>query len=199
MSKKTFETVIASWNDAILQLKANQKSLLQDCVKISETQKAIDTFNQTTKWHWRIEYRKIEIFNAINLDSNLSLKQPWSTYLKVTVKVTRTRKVLDTKTRQWIESKDNSSFYLSTIKTTAKVFAHAIRHHWWIENKNHNVRDVTMWEDNSRIRINPQNFAKLRSVALNMMRKKNVKNISNETYGNSLNIGKMLKRYGGII
>jgi len=39
--------------------------------------------------------------------------------------------------------------------------------HWLVENSNHYVRDVTMLEDSSRIRINAHIFAKLRSFALN--------------------------------
>lgn len=56
-----------------------------------------------------------------------------------------------------------------------------------------------MGEDKSRIRKNPQNMAKLRSLALNMMRKKKVENIEAETYKNSLNINKTVKKYHSIL
>ena len=37
----------------------------------------------------------------------------------------------------------------------AEIFASAIRGHWAVENENHWVRDVTLAEDASRIRVNP--------------------------------------------
>ncbi len=61
-----------------------------------------------------------------------------------------------------------------------------VRKHWYIENKDHHVRDVTLREDESRIRGNPENMSVLRSFALNVLRKNNVKNIKGELYGNSL-------------
>ena len=64
----------------------------------------------------------------------------------------------------------------------AKIFANAIRNHWAIENRNHWVRDVTMAEDASRIRINPGVMARLRSQALNIARANGVTNIANALY-----------------
>jgi predicted transposase YbfD/YdcC len=62
----------------------------------------------------------------------------------------------------------------------------AIRHHWGIENRNHYVRDVTLFEDKSRIRIKPGHFARLRSFALNILRANGTENISKEIYINAL-------------
>lgn len=73
----------------------------------------------------------------------------------------------------------------------------AIRGHWGIENKNHHVKDATMKEDFSRIRINPQNIARLRSFALNIMRHNKVGNINAELYSNVLDFENLLK-YGGL-
>ena len=50
--------------------------------------------------------------------------------------------------------------------------------HWAIENQNHWVRDVTLAEDASRIRINPGIMARLRSQALNIARANGVTNIA---------------------
>ena len=61
----------------------------------------------------------------------------------------------------------------------AKTFASAIRNHWAIENQNHWVRDVTLAEDASRIRINPGIMARLRSQTLNIARANGVTNIAN--------------------
>lgn len=54
----------------------------------------------------------------------------------------------------------------------------AVRAHWSIENRFHDVRDVTLGEEASRIRRNPGLFALLRSFALNLLRFNGVSNIS---------------------
>jgi len=46
----------------------------------------------------------------------------------------------------------------------------AIRAHWTIENTSHHSRNVTLGEDRSRIRTNPGVFARLRSLAFNILK-----------------------------
>jgi predicted transposase YbfD/YdcC len=113
------------------------------------------------------------------------------------VKVQRFRQLLDTKTNTWKNS-DETSFYISTIILRASEFCQAIRDHWGIENRNHYVRDVTMGEDKSRIRTNPHIFAKLRSFALNILRKNKVENVSLELFENTMNLDNVLN-YVGIL
>ena len=48
-----------------------------------------------------------------------------------------------------------------------------------------------MKEDFSRIRSNLDNIARLRSTALNVLRKNNVKNVAGELYENSLDYYKL--------
>ncbi|MCP4415416.1 MAG: ISAs1 family transposase [Chloroflexi bacterium] len=136
--------------------------------------------------------RKVELFFYPLLTAFLE----WS-LVKVVIKITRYRRVFDTKTKTWKES-DEVSFYISTIALSAQTFCRAIRNHWGIENRDHHVRDVTMGEDKSRIRINPHIFAKLRSFALNILRKNNVKNVSAELYDNCMNLENVLN-YVGIL
>ena len=111
--------------------------------------------------------------------------------VKVVVKVQRYRQLFETKTKTW-KTSDETSFYISTIILSAPEFCQAIRNHWGIENSNHYVRDVTMGEDKSRIRTNPHIFAKLRSFALNILRRNNVENVSLELFENCMNLDKVL-------
>jgi predicted transposase YbfD/YdcC len=113
----------------------------------------------------------------------------------VVVKVERSRQVFQTKTKTWKKSNE-TSFYISTIILSAAEFCQAIRDHWGIENRNHYVRDVSMGEDKSRIRINPHIFAKLRSFALNILRKNKVDNVSLELFENTMNLNNVLNYVG---
>ena len=125
----------------------------------------------------------------------ISDKDKW--YLvKSVVKVERMRQVFNTKKKKW-ENSDEVSFYVSTCVLSAEDFCRAIRNHWGIENRNHNVRDVSLEEDQSRIRTNPHIIAKIRSFSLNIMRVNQITNIKLELFKNCMNINRILN-YEGI-
>ena len=58
--------------------------------------------------------------------------------------------------------------------------------------RDHYVRDVTLGEDASRIRYKPGVMARLRSVALNILRANGVQNISQALYANALSLERLL-------
>ena len=191
--EKTLRTATSTGNDVIAQVKGNQKTLLNDCKTIAETTTPDEVYQEpVTKTRNRIESRKVEIF----ITPTLTHKEKWD-LVEVVVKVERYRQVFDTKTKTW-ENSDETSFYISTIVLSAQEFCQAIRNHWGIENRNHHVRDVTMGEDKSRIRINPHIFAKLRSFALNILRKNDVENVSLELFDNCMKLDNVLN-YVGIL
>ncbi len=97
------------------------------------------------------------------------------------VRVTRRTSVRSAATGLW-KTRQETAFYVSSVMLSAKVLASAIRNHWAIENRNHWVRDVTLAEDASRIRINPGVMARLRSQALNIARANGVTNIAKATW-----------------
>ncbi len=191
--KKTLKVAKESGNEVIVQVKGNQKTLRNDCQRISETTNPDEVYQEdVTKTRNRIERRTVEIFIAPTLTDS----QAWD-LVKVVIKVQRYRQLFDTKTKLWKNS-DETSFYISTIILNAQEFCHAIRNHWGIENRNHYVRDVTLGEDKSRIRINPHIFAKLRSFALNILRKNNVQNVNLALFENCMNLDNVLN-YTGIL
>ena len=193
IAKKTLQTAKQIGNEVIVQVKGNQKTLRHDCQTIAETTSPNEVYQEPlTKTRNRLESRKVEIFRAPTLTDAAK----WG-LVKVVIKVERSRQVFDSQTKTWKNS-DETSFYISTIVLSAPEFCQAIRDHWGIENRNHYVRDVTMGEDKSRIRTNPHIFAKLRSFALNILRKNKVENVSLELFHNGLNLDNVLN-YVGIL
>jgi predicted transposase YbfD/YdcC len=86
--------------------------------------------------------------------------------LKSVVCITSTRRVGDTTTTE-------ERHYLSSLPPDAARLARTIRSHWGVENRLHWVLDVTFHEDDSRVRLGhaPENFAIIRHLALNLLRR----------------------------
>ena len=101
----------------------------------------------------------------------------WGPLVAAVARVTRHTLTRSAATGLW-KSREETAIYVSSVMLPAATFASAIRNHWAIENKNHWVRDVTLAEDASRIRINPGIMARLRSQALNIARANGVENIA---------------------
>ena len=191
LSKKTLKAVKKSGNEAILQVKRNQKKLLENCQNATNKIKTTNKYTSREKSRNRIETRKVEIYNDGSKYFTADIKKQWGKYIKMIIKTERTRKEFNTKDKKWVKSFERS-YYISTIQLTAKESAKAIRGHWAIENRNHCVKDITMNEDKSRIRIKADIFARLRSFALNVIRVNKVENVNQELYKNSLNIERLL-------
>jgi len=189
---KTLETAHETGNDVIVQVKGNQQTLFRDCQTSAAATPDAVYQEPVTKTHNRIECRSVAIF----INPHLTDAEKWH-WGKVVIKVKRTRREFDTKTKQWKNSVA-TAFYISTIILNAQEFCQAIRTHWGIENRNHYVRDVTLGEDTSRIRVNPNIFAKLRSFALNILRINKVENVSLALFDNCMNLDNVLN-YAGVL
>lgn len=190
--EKTLKAAAETGNDVIAQVKKNQKTLLNDCKNIDNTKAPDDSFTEPFENRRnRIESRKAEVF----LTPLLTDAEKWDS-VEAVIKISRFRQIFDTKKKAWKNSHE-TSFYISTTVLDAKKICHGIRGHWRIENRNHYVRDVAMGEDRSRIRRNPHIFAKLRSFALNILRKNKVKNVSQEFFRNCMDINRLFD-YAGL-
>jgi predicted transposase YbfD/YdcC len=189
--EKTLEAATETGNDAVIQVKENQKTLYNDCRTTAETMPPDEVYQEpTTKARNRIESRKVEVFTT----PIISYAEKWS-MVEAIIKVERNTLIFDTKMKCW-QRRDETSFYVSTTVLSAQEFCEGIRNHWGIENRNHYVRDVTMGEDKSRIRTNPHIFARLRSFALNILRANNVENVSLEMFDNCMNFNNVLNYIG---
>lgn len=183
MSKKTFD--IAGENDKklIIQLKDNQKGLLQNCNDIIRFCPANDAYEKTgEKNRNRIEDRKVKVFYK---QSGFIEDKFWAGTIKTVISVERKSQIYNTKEKGY-KTRQEQALYLSNYKVNAKDAYRHIRKHWFIENTDHHVRDVTLKEDYSRIRVKPENMSVLRSFALNILRRNKINNINDELYQNSL-------------
>lgn len=165
-----------------MQVKENQKELLQSCQDIIRFSKAKDNYKDIEKGRNRIEKRKSTIY--YDQHGFIEDKQ-WAGHIKSIICIERNTEVFNTKEKVF-KDRHESAIYISNYKVDAEQANFLIRAHWSIENKDHHVRDVTLREDESRIRVNPENMSTMRSFALNILRSNNVKNIKGETYQNSL-------------
>jgi predicted transposase YbfD/YdcC len=187
--EETLKAAQNSPHELIVQVKANQPNLFKDCQRTTETSPAYDIYEEPmTKAHGRIEARQVEVFTEFTLTD----PEKWDDSIQSILKVSRTRLVFDTKSKDWKDTSE-TCWYISTTVLDAKTCCRGIRGHWGIENRGHYVRDVTLQEDASRIRVNPTIFARLRSLTLNILRINNVTNIAKELYENSLKFERLFR------
>ena len=85
--------------------------------------------------------------------------------LETVIKITATRQIRDKTTTQ-------ERYYISSLKSNADFNKH-IRSHWAVENNLHWTLDMTFREDEARKRDKnaAQNFAVIRKIALNLLKK----------------------------
>jgi len=174
-------------------VKKNQSFLYSDCEYSCHKLNPLSVYSFKGRNKDRIETRIVKVYKGVGFSSIDFAK--W-TLIDAIIELTRVRTVFDTKTRFYNKSIEKC-FYISTISgLTAKSYGKIIRNHWFIENSDHYVRDVSLGEDKSRIRCKPFNMSVLRSFALNIMRKNNSSNILSDRYENSLNIDRVFNYIG---
>ncbi len=187
-AKKTFEAVRDVNSEVLIQVKGNQPNLLEDIIettKDTEPVEADKTVDKTERS--RQETRIVETFEPPKTFSD----EDWGKLIKTLIRVTRVTRVRSAKDPAWQERRE-VSYYACSAKISARKSAGAIRGHWGIENKNHYVRDVSMCEDASRIRINAGIFARARSFALNILRANGETNIADALWENILDFNRLL-------
>lgn len=167
--KDISKTIMEKGADYVFSLKGNQGSLhgnvglfFQDQKRNGFKDASFDYHQSTDGDHGKIEVRRYWTTSDIDW---LEGKEHWPG-LKTICMVERQRQ-LDEKTT------NETSYYIGSIANSAKDFAHAVRSHWSIENSLHWVLDVTFREDESRVRKGngPENFAVLRHIAINMIKR----------------------------
>ncbi len=174
---QTFKAATGAGHHLIAQVKDNQPTLLQAVAAHCGRIKPRDSVRTIDEGRLRDETRTYEVFA---LDKVLE-GSDWKDHVAAVIRVTRQTNTRSAATGLWRRSRE-ISYYVCDVVVSAERAAHAIRHHWGIENRLHYVRDGSFAEDASRIRKNPAIFARLRSFALNILRFNKVENIAAARY-----------------
>jgi len=165
--KTIAKQIVKKQADYVLSVKDNQQELLEDIKDSYSILQANDYYEYVDYDHGRIETRKCSILTDLSL---VFCSTKWPA-LRSIVKMERERYF---KATGKIESE--TQYYISTL-CDAKVIEKSIRKHWGIENKVHWVLDVAFNEDMSRKRDGnaAQNFSSLNRIAINLLRKSELK------------------------
>lgn len=166
------QKIIDNDADYILALKGNHPYLKQDVESLCKRSKPDYENEMAEKGHGRIETRTCEVYNKIDLLEDI---EKWPCFESV-IKITAQREIKNKRTSE-------TRFYISSLDHNAKEFNKYIRQHWSVENNLHWILDMTFREDEQRKRIKyaAQNFALIRKIALNLLKKEGSKKLSLKT------------------
>ena len=164
--------------DYVLALKGNHSTLHNDIrlffsteLKDKSSPYAVEKFEDYDKGHGRIEKRTCYVSDQLSwLDS----REEWSGL--------KTIAMIESEVIKGDKTTCEKRYFISSLPADPKKIETAVRSHWAIENSLHWVLDVTMNEDQSRVRKDhaPENMAMVRHIALNMLQntKKTYKDMS---------------------
>ena len=182
-----FTQAAATGNALLVRVKHNQPTLHATLVGLCAEQRPFDCFETVDRGrHGRQEHRRVEVF-----DTTGQLDASWQTLIGCVARVSRLTYTKDTRSGLW-STREEVGYYPCQTSYGAKFLGCAIRAHWGIENRAHYVRDVTLGEDASRIRSKPGIMARIRSLALNILRANGVQNISQALYKNAVSFDQLL-------
>lgn len=167
---ETIETVVEKEADYVVPVKENQPRLL-------ETLQGL--FDDPAEMRWvGCDYHRTEEQGH----GRREIRECWSTsdaeYLNYIGTLAAWRglqsiAMIQAERQLGEETTVTRRYFISSLKSDAKLLLHAVRAHWEIENKVHWVLDIAFREDECRIRKGngAENFAVLRHIALNLLRR----------------------------
>jgi predicted transposase YbfD/YdcC len=179
--KKTFEAVAQAEAHALVQLKDNQPTLVQQVETACASRQPSSRDASSNTARNRYETRTVEVFAATHAVAGTE----WRPLIETIVRVNRKVWHRNAKTGL-LSGTSDLTYYLANFTTPANHAAAAIRGHWHVENKLHYTRDVTFLEDQSRIRRNPGVFARIRSFGYNILRRNQTGTFSQDRYAAAL-------------
>jgi predicted transposase YbfD/YdcC len=161
------QAIVKKQADYVLAVKDNQKQLHESIVDFFDTLRKNDT--DTAQWHEQTDagHGRIEVRRYVQSACLLSLPNVERWQKLTTIGMVESQRMVGEKTSC------ERRYYVSSLPLDVVQFAKVVRSHWGIENSLHWVLDVTMREDNSRLRRENAacNFAVVRQVVLNLLKK----------------------------
>lgn len=163
------QAILERGGDYLLALKDNQASLhaeVQRCLDDPDT-KLHSRFETTDGDHGRIEVRRHVVSHDVDWltpDRRFPGEPRFPGLAAIAM--------VEAEVERNGSTSCERRYYLSSMPLDAKLFAHAVRCHWHVENRLHWVLDVVFHEDLSRLRsgAGPQNMATVRHMAMNLLR-----------------------------
>jgi predicted transposase YbfD/YdcC len=167
---ETVKTIVEKQADYVLPVKENQPRLLEAIQGL---------FDNPSEMHWvTCDYHRTEGQGH----GRTEIRECWSTsdpdYLRYigtlgdwqglqSIALVQSQRQVDDQTTV------KRRYYIASLKSDAPLLLQAVRGHWGIENRLHWVLDVTFREDDCHIRKGngTENFAVLRRIALNLLRR----------------------------
>lgn len=176
--KEIADKVCEKRADYVLQVKGNQKALLEEIENVFEITKIVSNNCQEDFGHGRIESRTCSVITDLSF---LDEKPNW-TGIKSIIRIAR-----ETTQKQTLKKASQTSYFISSAKFSATKFNTIIREHWTIENNLHWSLDVLFKEDQSLKKKgnSAKNFNIITKMALCMIEKEPTPKLSR--------IGKMKK------
>jgi predicted transposase YbfD/YdcC len=170
--KEIAHQIIEAKANYILALKQNQGQLYEDVVAwfdwaVSQNfdHMPVDYYQHSNKGHGRIETRRCWVIEDELAFEHIRHYDGWKN-LRSIIMLQRERRLGD-------KVQLETAYFISSLPANAKRIAQAIRTHWSVENSFHWTLDVTFDEDHARMRTgdSAENFAILRHVALNLLKR----------------------------
>ena len=157
--KKTTQLIIEGGNDYVITVKGNQPRLLAQMETLAQRTQPAERFVDVEKNRGRITCRLVNVFTDIS-----GIDLDW-VGLQSLIQIERIG-IRQGKPYQ------QTSYYISSLFTSALEFAQVIRSHWGIENRLHWVKDVIFGEDAALCRDYnaATNWSFIRTIAINIAR-----------------------------
>ena len=167
--KSIAQQIITAGGNYILAVKDNQPTLhkairveLDDMIRDQFRDVPHEHDQQVDVGHGRIETRRVWVTDQLD-------------WLQPAAEWPGLRSIVAVEAERDVPAHGRSverRYYISSLPPDAELHARSIRGHWSIENRLHHVLDVSFREDDCRIRRGhgPQNIARLRRIALNLLR-----------------------------
>src|ERR1700691_1286440 len=166
--KAIAKKIVERGGDYVLNVKANQKHLLEDIQATVEKavdgllpSEVVEEYTKVESGHGRQEERS---YTVIHNAEGIRDRDQWEKL--TTVGMCRTDTTIDGETTTTVK------YFIGSRKMSARKHGKVIRGHWGIENNLHWQLDVNFGEDSSTInhRKAGENFAALRRIALSLVK-----------------------------